>query len=89
MSDTPGVKLTSVTVHAASPDVIGSLMKEITERVIASIPPDTLSGIAADALRSGVVLVKRNAYGSNTHYSVVCAVRRSPFGDCQDSHTPH
>ena len=71
MSDTPGVKLTSVTISAASPDVIGSLMKEITDRVIASIPPDTLSGIAADALRSGVVLVKRNSCGSNTQESFV------------------
>ena len=71
MSNTPGVSLTSVTINAASPDVIGSLMKEITDRVIAAIPPDTLSGIAADAIRNGIVLVKRNSYGSNTQESFV------------------
>lgn len=63
MNDTPGVKLTSVTINAASPDVIGTLMKEITDRVVASIPPDTLSNIAAEAIRNGVVIVKQSAHG--------------------------
>lgn len=69
MSDTPGVKLTSVTINAASPDVIGTLMTEITNKVIAAIPPDTLANIAADAIRNGIVLVRRNSYGSNTQES--------------------
>jgi DNA-binding transcriptional regulator YhcF (GntR family) len=69
MNETPGIKLTSITINAASPDVIGTLMQEITNKVIEAIPPDTLANIAADVIRNGVVLVKRNSYGSNTQES--------------------
>jgi hypothetical protein len=71
VNETPGVKLTTLTINAASPDVIGTLMQEITNKVIAAIPPDTLANIAADAVRNGVVLVKRNSFGSNTQESFV------------------
>lgn len=66
MNDTPGVKLTSVTINAASPDVIGALLKEITDKVLAAIPPDTVEAIASDVIRGGAVVYKRYAYGSTT-----------------------
>ena len=58
-----GVALTSVTVNAASPDVIGSLMKRVTEEVMKLIPEGALAKIAEEVLRDGGVLRYSAEYG--------------------------
>ncbi len=58
-----GVALTSVTVNAASPDVIGSLMKRVTEEVMKLIPEGALEKIAQEVIRDGGVLRYEREYG--------------------------
>ncbi|MFA6132640.1 MAG: hypothetical protein WC869_01335 [Phycisphaerae bacterium] len=54
-----GVALTSVTINAASPDVIGSLMKRVTEEVMKLIPEDAIAKIASEVLSQGKVVTER------------------------------
>ena len=69
-----GVKLTSLTINAASPDVIGSLLKQITEQVLAQIPAEAITKIASEALSGGKLVTKRvnRQYGGDevTTYSL-------------------
>ena len=59
-----GVKMTEVTVTAASPDVVGRLMQQITDAVLAAIPAGSIEKIAAEVIEQGQVVrqVRSHSY---------------------------
>jgi hypothetical protein len=62
----PGVKLTSIQIDAASPDLIGTLMQQITDKVIQAIPEGTFEKIADEVISHGSVVYKgKTGYGSD------------------------
>jgi hypothetical protein len=62
----PGVKLTSIQIDAASPDLIGTLIQQITDKVIQAIPEGTFEKIASEVITQGSVVYKgKTGYGSD------------------------
>lgn len=62
-SNVDGCKLTTVTVNAASPDVVGALMKQITEAVMKAIPEGAIEKIAEEMIKEGKVVYERTQRG--------------------------
>lgn len=56
-----GVKLTQVVIDAASPDVVGSLMKQITEAVLKAIPESAIDKIAREVIERGEVVTQERS----------------------------
>lgn len=50
--------LHSVTVTAATPDVVGRLCKEIADRILSALPEGAIDNIVKDALNKGIIFVK-------------------------------
>jgi len=66
-----GLNLTKIEVTAASPDVIGGLMKQITAAVLAAIPEGTIAKVASEIIQRGeVVYAQRRSSYSNEQESV-------------------
>ena len=55
-----GVALTTINIHAASPEVIQRVCKEISDRVLAAIPEATFTKIAEEVMTTGTLVVKRS-----------------------------
>lgn len=66
----PGTKLTTITIDAATPDVIGALMQQITNKVIESIPEGTFEKIASEIVSSGEVVYNYSRYYNGSSESV-------------------
>lgn len=67
-----GLNLTKIEVTAASPDVIGGLMKQITAAVLAAIPAGTIEKVAAEIIQRGEVIYSQRRGGySNDREDVV------------------
>ena len=66
-----GLNLTKIEVTAASPDVIGGLMKQITQAVLAAIPAGTIEKVASEIIARGeVIYVQRTSSYSNSTENV-------------------
>ena len=63
-----GLNLTEIKVTAASPDVIGGLMKQITAAVLAAIPAGTIEKVAMEIIQRGEVIYsqRRSSYSNDT-----------------------
>jgi hypothetical protein len=63
-----GLNLTKIEVTAASPDVIGGLMKQITAAVLAAIPEGTIAKVASEIITRGEVIYRqrRCSYSNDT-----------------------
>ena len=59
-----GVALTNVNITAASPDVINTFLKRITDEVMAAIPADTTQKMAQELL-DGKKVVRPQGYGKD------------------------
>ena len=73
MEDKEGVKLTEITVTAASPDVIGTLMKRITDETMKLIPTDSIEKIAKEIIEGKEVIVGK----TKDHYGKDCPINYS------------
>lgn len=65
-----GVNLTTITVNAASPDVIGAILKKITDEVMKAIPEGALEKIAKEVIASGKITWWRkssNSWGNGSN----------------------
>lgn len=81
-----GATLTSVTVNAASPDVVGTLMKQITAKVMEAIPAGSFERIAQEVLASGsiVTMVRDRWEGNKQERYVFSDAARQKFKELVD-----
>ena len=57
-----GVSLQTITVNAASPDVIGAVLKKITDSVMEAIPEEAFKKIAEETIKDGSIIYEEKRY---------------------------
>lgn len=66
MTDTDGVKLETLTINSATPDVLSGIMKKITDSVMKQIPQECIDKIAKQSIDNGNILIGRKGYSNDT-----------------------
>ena len=65
-----GVSLQTLTINAASPDVLGAVLKRITDETMKLIPDDTIKNIAKDVIEGKEVVIGKDNY-SGTYQKTI------------------
>jgi len=65
-----GVSLQTLTINAASPDVLGAVLKRITDETMKLIPEDTIQNIAKDVIAGKEVVIGKDNY-SGTYQKTI------------------
>lgn len=63
-----GVKLETLTINAATPDLVGQIFKKITDEVMNKIPPEVIEKIAQDVIATHGMLSTREWDGYARQY---------------------
>jgi len=65
-----GVSLQTLTINAASPDVLGAVLKRITDETMKLIPEDTIQNIAKDVIAGKEVVIGKDQYSGTYQKSI-------------------